>query len=74
MDPNSTLELIVDETAAAASRLDAIDDLTRWLNSGGFMPVLHGVLDAPTFGGNTAARTWLERKLTAMAHEMRATT
>jgi hypothetical protein len=70
MDPNATLAFIVDKTNDVDYRIAACTDLIEWLEAGGFMPILNGVLDAPSFGGNTAARIWLERKLAAIAAEL----
>lgn len=65
MDPNAALAVILDETADPARREDALGGLIDWVDSGGFLPRL-APLDAPTFGGNTAARFWLRRRLEAL--------
>lgn len=59
MDPNATLDIVLDDSVDPVDRVDAIDALVLWVENGGYLPRLHGRLTNRTFGGNTAARYFL---------------
>jgi hypothetical protein len=67
MDPQATLDIITDRDTSPADRIEAANNLAEWLERGGFMPGLTvSSLGGPSFGGNTAARNWVIKRLREM--------
>ncbi len=58
MDPNVVYNRMLDESLPATERREAAHDLNTWLTNGGFVPRT-GI----AFGGNTAARFYVRRKI-----------
>tara|TARA_R110000823_G_scaffold1464_1_gene5692 strand:+ start:21357 stop:21581 length:225 start_codon:yes stop_codon:yes gene_type:complete len=68
MDPQATLAIITDEVNEIEDRREACSDLANWISSGGYAPGgLRYAINAPSFGGNTAARNWSVKALRDIA-------
>lgn len=58
MDPTEAWNRMLDETAPVDERREAAENLRAWLANGGFPP-----RTGMSFGGNTAARFYVDRKI-----------
>lgn len=68
MDPDATLAIIVDDSETRENRLDAIADLTAWLQSDGYIParLMNRVRTMERYGNRTSCVIWLDGFATAL--------
>lgn len=68
MDPQATLAIITDTGNDIDDRRQACSDLADWIEKGGYAPGgLRYAINAPSFGGSTAARNWAVEALRNIA-------
>jgi hypothetical protein len=62
MDPNKTFEIMLKSTDRSEV-VEAAENLSAWLDRGGYLPTNVYVLTGRLFGGNTAARFFVDGKI-----------
>ena len=62
MDPNTTFEIML-KSDDRSEVVEAAENLSAWLDRGGYLPTNVYVLTGRLFGGNTAARFFVDSKI-----------
>lgn len=62
MDPNATFEIMLKSTDRSEV-VEAAENLSAWLDRGGYLPTNVYVLTGRLFGGDTAARFFVNGKI-----------
>lgn len=68
MDVEATFAIILDDSEDRDTRLDAIDDLSAWIDSDGYIPtrLMNRVRSIHPYGQRASAQMWLDGFATAL--------